>query len=209
MVCIMSAKRLFTVGHSNREPAEFVELLLRHGVTTVADVRSQPYSRHLPQFNRETLTEWLARRGISYIFLGEELGARRSEPECYVDGQARYELIAKTPAFRKGLDRIRSRVEQDLIALMCAEKDPLVCHRTILVAKALRSEMEIEHIISKEEVQSHQELEERLLGLWNLEEPDLYLTREQRLQLAYEQQSARIAFVEKELVPPRTEKTPQ
>ena len=76
MVYIMSTKRLFTVGHSNREPAEFVELLLRHGVTTVADVRSQPYSRHLPQFNRETATERLARRGISYIFLGEELKSR-------------------------------------------------------------------------------------------------------------------------------------
>ena len=197
----MNERRLLTVGHSNRESGEFVELLQRHGVTAVADVRSQPYSRHLPQFNRETLKEWLARSEIFYVFLGEELGARRREPECYVDGQARYELIEKTPAFQKGLDRVRSGVERHVIALMCAEKDPVTCHRAILVARALRSEMQIGHIVSPEELESHDEMEERLLRLWNLDGQSLFMTREERLQDAYEKQGARIAFVEKELAP--------
>ncbi len=203
----MSEKRLLTVGHSNREPAEFIELLHRHGVTAVADVRSQPYSRYLPQFNRETLKEWLTDSEIAYVFLGDELGARRTEAECYVDGQAKYELIEKTPAFQKGLDRIRSGVERHAIALMCAEKDPITCHRAILVAKALRTEMEIAHIISVEELESHRDMEERLLRLWNLEEQSLFLTKEERLREAYEKQGARIGFVEKEMAATNTEGT--
>ena len=201
----MSEKRLLTVGHSNREPAEFIELLHRHGVTAVADVRSQPYSRYLPRFNRETLKEWLTDSEIAYVFLGDELGARRTEAECYVDGQAKYELIEKTPAFQKGLDRIRSGVERHVIALMCAERDPITCHRAILVAKALRTEMEIAHIISFEELESHRDMEERLLRLWNLEEQSLFLTKEERLQEAYEKQGARIGFVEKEMAATKTE----
>ena len=203
----MSEKRLLTVGHSNREPAEFIELLHRHGVTAVADVRSQPYSRYLPQFNRETLKEWLTDSEIAYVFLGDELGARRTEAECYVDGQAKYELIEKTPAFQKGLDHIRSGVERHAIALMCAEKDPITCHRAILVAKALRTEMEIAHIISVEELESHRDMEERLLRLWNLEEQSLFLTKEERLREAYEKQGARIGFVEKEMAATNTEGT--
>src|SRR6266576_3462651 len=97
---------VFTVGHSNLEFTRFVALLKQHGIQAVADVRSSPYSQFNPQFNREPLQRGLRERGISYVFLGEELGARRSEPECYVDGRADYSLIVKTPAFIRGVDRI-------------------------------------------------------------------------------------------------------
>ncbi|QDT65273.1 DUF488 domain-containing protein [Calycomorphotria hydatis] len=194
----MSKGCLLTVGHSNRSDTEFVELLRMYGVTAVADVRSQPYSRHLPHFNREPLKKLLSVSNISYVFMGEELGARRSEAECYVDGQAKYELIAKTHTFHAGLERIRTGVKEYVVALMCSEKDPMTCHRAILVASALRSELDIRHIISNETLESHEELEERLLRQWNLDGQNLFLTKDELLQEAYEKQSAEIAFVEKE-----------
>src|SRR5438552_11646403 len=120
---------VFTIGHSNLELATFVALLKQHGIQAVADVRSSPYSQHNPQFNREPLQRALSEQGISYVFLGQELGARRSEPECYVNGRADYSLIAQTTAFRRGLDRIIQGSAKMRVAMMCAEKDPLDCHR--------------------------------------------------------------------------------
>ena len=197
----MSKGLLLTIGHSNRSPDEFVELLRQNRVTAVADVRSQPYSRHLPHFNREPMKALLRGHGISYVFMGEELGARRNERECYVDGQARYELIERTPTFQSGLERIRTGVSQQVVALMCAEKDPMTCHRAILVARALRTEFDIRHIVSAEELESHDELEQRLLRRWNLDGKSLFLSVDELLQDAYEKQAAEIAFVEKELAP--------
>ena len=95
---------LFTVGHSTRSLEEFLCLLAQNQVGAIADVRSSPYSRHMPHFNRDPLQAALKEHGIQYVFLGEELGARREEPECYVDGVAKYELIVKTTAFAKGLE---------------------------------------------------------------------------------------------------------
>src|SRR4051812_41051246 len=90
---------IFSVGHSDHNIQRFIDLLLHNGISAVADVRSMPYSRFNPQFNREQLKAALKAVRIRYVFLGDELGARRSEPECYVEGKARYELIARTPRF--------------------------------------------------------------------------------------------------------------
>ena len=141
------ADRLYTVGHSNHECEKFLDLLTPHQITAVADVRSQPYSQYTPQFNRETLEAALGRRRIKYVFMGKELGARREERECYVGGQARYDLIAGLPAFLQGLERLRRGAKTQRIALLCSEKDPLACHRTILVCRQLRGEFAIEHIL--------------------------------------------------------------
>ena len=128
---------VFSIGHSNLELARFVALLKQHGIQAVADVRSSPYSQYNPQFNREPLQRALREQGISYVFLGEELGARRSERECYVDGRADYSRIAQTPAFVRGLDRIIQGAAKMRVAMVCAEKDPLDCHRCILVSPRL------------------------------------------------------------------------
>ncbi len=201
----MNHGQLLTIGHSNRSPKEFVDLLRQNHVTAVADVRSHPYSKYLPHFNRENLKEMLVAGGISYVFLGEELGARRNETDCYVEGQARYELIERTPAFQSGLERIRSGTSQHVVALMCAEKDPMTCHRTILVARALQSKFDIRHIVSSGELESHDELERRLLRRWNLDGKSLFSSADELLQEAYEKQAAEIAFVEKELAPINSE----
>src|SRR5688572_28664395 len=89
--------RILTIRHSNLEPVHFLALIKRHRIEAVADVRSSPYSQYNPQFNRESLQRALKEGGVSYVFLGEELGARRTERECYVNGRADYSLIARTP----------------------------------------------------------------------------------------------------------------
>jgi uncharacterized protein (DUF488 family) len=117
----MMQHRLLTIGHSSRAIEEFIALLLRHQVKAVADVRSHPYSGRYPQFNAEPLTAELRKARIEYVFLGDELGARRAEPECYDCGKARYDLIVGTKAFQRGLDRIRHGLRSQPIALLCRE----------------------------------------------------------------------------------------
>ena len=92
---------VFTVGHSNHPLEHFIGLLRRHGVTAIADVRSKPYSRMNPQFNREDLSEALKAAGIVYVFLGKELGARTEDPACYESGKVRYDRLARTDLFRQ------------------------------------------------------------------------------------------------------------
>lgn len=187
-------KPLFTIGHSNRPLAEFLELLRENLVTAIADVRSSPYSRWCPHFSRDALRKSLHESHIEYVFLGEELGARREEPECYRDDVAEYELIAKSPAFARGLERLRKGVETHRIALLCAEKDPLTCHRTILVCRHLRDEFEIAHIVETGKPETHAEAEARLLKLVGFDEEGLFQDRADKLNEAYDRQSSRIAF---------------
>lgn len=134
----MTAPNVLTIGHSNHPIERFIGLLKQDGVTAVADVRSAPFSRHNPQFNKDSLQQSLSEAGIAYIFLGKELGARSNDRSCYEDGRVQYERLARTDLFLDGIERVRKGAEQYRIALMCAEKEPLECHRTLLVA-ALRA----------------------------------------------------------------------
>jgi uncharacterized protein (DUF488 family) len=193
----MSEAGLFTIGHSEHSADAFLSLLRQHGITALADVRSSPYSRRNPQFNRETVANDLEQAGIRYVFMGAELGARRPESECYEDGKARYSLIAKAPLFAQGLDRVRRGIERFRIALMCAEKDPLICHRAILVCRNLRDSVSpIQHIREDGRLESHDELESRLLAMAGLPEGDLFQSREELLEQAYDWQGERIAYEE-------------
>ncbi len=190
------ANPLFTVGHSNHECEKLLDLLARHRISAVADVRSQPYSQYTPQVNRETLEAALANRHIKYVFMGRELGARRDERESYVAGKARYDRIRTLPAFLEGLDRLRRGIKTQRIALLCSEKDPLQCHRTILICRQLRDEMPIEHILDDGTIEHHAAAETRLLALLGLPEGDLFTSRDEMLARAYDLQAEKIAFVE-------------
>jgi uncharacterized protein (DUF488 family) len=186
---------LFPIGHSTLAPAVFVRLLRLHGITAVGVVRSRPFSQRLPQFNRPVLEVLLKKEGIRYVFLGEELGARRSERECYVDGQARYGLIARTGAFAEGIRRVLEGLQKFRLALMCSEKDPLTCHRTILVCRELRRrEVKISHILADGSLEGHEALEERLRAEMKLNQPSLFESGEELLEQAYEKQGLRIAY---------------
>lgn len=195
-----SRATIFTIGHSNLEFASFLDLLRQHQIKAVADVRSSPYSQHNPQFNREALQRSLRSEGIAYVFLGEELGARRSEPECYFNGRASYDRIAKTPAFRRGIDRVAEGAAKLRVALMCAEKDPLDCHRCVLIAPhLLQRGIQVMHALSDGSVETHNEAEARLLHLFDRADEDLFLPPSERVAEAYQRQGGRIAYQEEAL----------
>lgn len=185
---------LFTVGHSNLESDAFIAILREFGVSAIADVRSSPYSRFCPQFNTDALKRELKIHGIEYVFLGDELGARRAEEECYVDDVARYELIATTEAFARGIQRLRSGLASHRIALLCAEKDPLTCHRMVLVCRHLRDSVPIVHIIGPGEFETQEQAESRLLKMVGLPDRDLFRTRAELLDEAYSKQGDQIAY---------------
>jgi uncharacterized protein (DUF488 family) len=186
--------KLYTVGHSTQEFESFLALLKQHDIQAVADVRSGPYSQRFPWFNREQLKNQLGKHNIQYVFLGEELGARRDEPCCYVGTRADYDLIAQTPLFKKGLDRIEQGLDKMRISLMCAEKDPIDCHRTILVARHAQAFTPVTHILNDGSLESHEQLEARLLERMKMGDNDLFLSHEEQLTLAYKRRGEEIAY---------------
>jgi uncharacterized protein (DUF488 family) len=192
-------KEMFTIGHSNHTIDRFVGLLAIHNISAVADVRSNPCSEYSPQFNREAVQQMLRDADIEYVFLGRELGARRTEERCYVNGQAKYGAIRNLPAFRSGLEHLLQGIEQYTVALMCAEADPLACHRTILVCpelKTLRPDIKIIHILGDGSLESHEETERRLIRLHKLQ-PELFgelTSTSDLIQRAYDMQAERIAY---------------
>lgn len=187
---------LYTIGHSTHSLDELLALLKRHGVTAIADVRSHPYSARLGQFNREEFASALEAAGIKYVFLGKELGARRDERDSYSGDRAAYERIALLPGFREGLQRLRRGAREYKVALMCAEKEPLDCHRTVLVCRELRGEFDIRHILPDGNIEGHADTERRLVretGVTRtLFEPDL--TDEDLVQQAYDERARKIAY---------------
>lgn len=191
---------LFTIGHSNHASEEFVHLLKQHEITAVCDVRSQPYSRYNPQFNRETLAGELKRAGIEHVFLGDQLGARVDDPSCHREGRVDYEKVAETEFFKDGLDRVRQGMCRYRVVLMCAEKDPITCHRMMLVSRYLRHEsFDIHHIQADGSVETNQEAEGRLLAKRKMPDETLFHNKDQQLEEAYARQGRQIALLIREL----------
>ena len=187
--------QVFTVGHSNHPLEHFIGLLRRHAITALADVRSKPYSRTNPQFNREGLKEALRAAGIAYVFLGKELGARSEDPACYQYGKVQYNRLARTDVFRKGLERVRDGTEKYQLALMCAEREPLDCHRTILVAKHLAElGFDVQHIHGDGRLESHNDAVTRLTRMLKMPQQDMFHSPEEIVEDAYRRQEERIAY---------------
>jgi uncharacterized protein (DUF488 family) len=192
-------KELFTIGHSNHSIERFIGLLGSQGVEAVIDVRSAPYSRYCPQYNKDILEKSLKSRGIEYIFLGKELGARRNEESCYVDGKVKFELISRLPIFQVGLERLIQETEQHKSALMCAEAEPSDCHRTILVCRQLKKinpDLNITHILGDGTTESHEQTLQRLVRLHKLE-PELFgelSSQAELIEKVYDLQEEKITF---------------
>ena len=186
---------IYTIGHSSHSIQHLLSLLRQHGITAVADVRSQPYSRRFPQFNRETLAAQLQAAHVAYEFLGRELGARPNNRWCYTAGRVRYDRIATTDDFSAGIGQVLRLAENERVALLCAEKDPLACHRTILIGKHLRERgVRVLHILEDGRLESQEEAEARLLTEHHLGTPTLFDTYEDLVQQAYGLREERIAF---------------
>ena len=177
----MTGLRVFTIGHSNHTLEAFLALLAKHGVTAVADVRSAPFSRFCPQFNRDPLQAALKEGGIRYTFLGRELGGRSDDPAYYRGGRICYKLMAQTRQFRDGVARVVDGAARHRIALTCAEKEPLDCHRTLLVAWELAARgVSVAHILAGGELERHERTLDRLLAQFDLNPAgDLFQSREE------------------------------
>jgi uncharacterized protein (DUF488 family) len=154
------ALAVWTVGHSTQPAGDLVALLRAQQIDVLADVRSQPYSRHNPQFRRESLKATLEQAGLRYMFLGAELGGRPPEPE-FRDGQGhvRYDLVRASERFQGGLERLLTGAASYRVAIMCSEEDPVRCHRRLLITPALvQAGVEVRHIRGDGRVMAEAEL---------------------------------------------------
>lgn len=187
---------IFTIGYSSYRLCDFIKTLKDNKINALADVRSSPYSTIHLDYNRENLQKELKSHGIAYVYLGDLLGARIDDQSVYINNTADFDLIATSSAFNQGLARLIEGTNRGyLIALMCAEKDPIACHRAILICKNLRNTFDIKHILPNFKIESQHNFEKRLLHHFNLDCPDLFGTSDDiKLEHAYKMQERNIAY---------------
>ena len=186
-----------TIGHSDLDRGKLIDRLEKVGVELVVDVRSTPHSRHAPQFNQKELAEALGQRGIGYIHMGAELGGRPTENRLYDEqGRADYRLMALEPKFEDGIRQLTQTATDRRMALLCTERDPLKCHRTLLVTPALeQAGVTVVHITGDGKSVSHGEL----MRVLTMSQPmlrlgDLDITEGQMVERAVENQARRVAY---------------
>jgi uncharacterized protein (DUF488 family) len=165
-------------------------------VTALADIRSSPASRFSPHFNKAALAATLSDRGIAYLFLGRELGGRPARAELYTRGTADYEKMGASPEFAEGLRQLEEAAKQHRVALMCAEANPLDCHRFLLVARVLAERgADMRHILPEGSIITQEQAEDRLLEAEGLADPDLLArSRAARLAEAYRVRCSKAAY---------------
>jgi uncharacterized protein (DUF488 family) len=211
---------IFTIGHSTHPIERFIALLKgpqspggsdrignlpsRPAIEVLMDVRSTPFSRFNPQFNRERLAQSLAAAGIRYEFMGESLGARSTDPACFENGRVSYARLAESAPFKRGIAQLLEVASTQRVAIMCAEKEPTDCHRTILVGRVLeRTGVKVRHILADGSVEENAQTLERLVGELGLPADDLFSAGPERFEAAYEKQGARMAYSPKKAPAPR------
>lgn len=153
-------RQIFTIGHSNHSWEAFLDLLRENGITVIVDVRSSPYSRYTPHFNKGPLSQALPLAGIGYLFLGDRLGGHPEAADLYdLDGRVLYDRLADSAAFREGIDQLLQSLSAGRTALLCGEEDPTHCHRRRLIARVLsRVGIKIWHMRGDGQVQTEPEL---------------------------------------------------
>jgi uncharacterized protein (DUF488 family) len=191
----MTAFDLFSIGHSNIPAERFVALLRDAGVEAVADVRSTPFSRRFPWFSAKALAATLKQHDMAYLPYGEGLGGRPADASLYRDGVADYEAMAQRPEFLAALDRLIADAARHRVCLMCAEREPLDCHRCLLVTRALAERgLAVGHILHDGTVEPHTATEQRLLTLCQ-QADDLFVTgQRERLAAAYRHRARAVAY---------------
>lgn len=201
-------KTLWSIGHSQHNMEFFLNLLCSHSINYVLDVRSNPYSQYATEYNRENIRTILKKEGINYSFMGEYFGARQTDLTLYSSkGYLDFEKVIKCEKFTKAFNNVVKGVEQgNRIAFMCMEKDPIDCHRAILVTNAFyKAGFLIQHIMPDNSIQTQEKINARLLELYypNRNQLSIFqtenLTKEQYLIEAYKKQNEKIGFYLKEL----------
>jgi len=192
----MPAFDLFSIGHSNIAAKRFIALLRDTGATAIADVRSTPFSRRFPWFSGKTLAATLAQHSMAYLVYGEALGGRPRNAALYRHSVADYEAMAQQPEFQASLDRLCADAARLRVCVMCAEREPLDCHRCLLVARALAARgLVIGHILHDGTIEPHQATEQRLLALTKAGADDLFAPgQDERLAAAYRRRARAVAY---------------
>ena len=159
---------IYTIGHSNYKIEYFIELLKLHNINCIADVRSVPFSKYVPQFNRNELKKELLKYNITYVFMGKELGARRENINLYTGNLLDFQKVSKDSLFISGIERILNGLKKKFkITLMCSEKDPIDCHRNILVARELSNKgIKISNIKENGKIETQEQIETRLVNMY-------------------------------------------
>lgn len=192
----------FTVGHSNHEVIHFIELLKIHKINCLGDVRSSPYSKFTPQFNKENLDAELKKNKILYVYLGNKIGGRYLDSSLlYPNGVVNYNKVMEQEEFCAGINNVIGNIKKGLrIALMCAEKNPLDCHRFLLVARALSNKgVKVKHILESGEMIFNEDLEKQLLQKYKSEFDQFSFLQEnlsqgKTLEEAYQRRNQEVGF---------------
>ncbi len=195
----MSQFNLFTIGYAGFTLSEFISALKGKQIGALIDVRSSPYSSRFEQFNITNIKDVLNNNGIYYLFLGDGLGARPKDSSLYSNNSADFDKMAKSQFFIEGCKRVRDGLNKFPVCLMCAEKDPATCHRTILVANNFRNvypEVTIQHIHSLCKIEPQEKLDRRIMAMYDLEQEHFFKSFDERLFEAYSLRAKEIAFHE-------------
>lgn len=151
----MASPPLYTIGYGARDLSAFIAALRRYDIAYLLDVRSRPYSRYKPDFSRERLEEHLRQAGIRYVYLGEALGGLPADRSCYdADGKVDYAKVSERASYQAGIERLVSAQAQGLVvAVMCSESKPEMCHRSKLIGKTLAARgLPVAHIDERDEL---------------------------------------------------------
>ncbi len=190
-------KTIYTIGYATKDISELITQLQFHEVDVVADIRSVPYSAAFNDYHQEALQSHLRSNSIRYVYLGKELGPRSKDPAHYDENnQVQFDRLVHSDLFQSGILRLQNGLEKShRIALLCAEKDPAICHRSLLVSHYLirNIDIEIQHITHSGALESQQEMEERLIDLQGLQ-ADMLTGSDELLDLAYKQQLKDCAY---------------
>jgi uncharacterized protein (DUF488 family) len=196
------SKTIFTIGHSNHSKEYFLDLLQCHQISVVADVRSIAASRYNPQYNGKQLNEFLNQNNIMYLHLPNAFGARQTNPIVLDENnQVDFEKMRQSTMFKNGIKALMDVYNQNHnIALMCAEADPLTCHRFFMVAVSLvELGFEIKHILKDKTYMLHRELEEELMKKFAKKiQPDMFnpeLRKEEALKHIYRLKNKEMGYV--------------
>lgn len=159
-----SVTPIFTIGYGDRSIDEFIDVLRQHNLDYLIDVRSAPYSRFKPEFSKDALERALRQQGIRYVFMGDTLGGRPNDPDCFVDGKVDYELVKNKHFYQTGIGRLQTAFDRQLrVVLMCSEGKPEQCHRSKLISATLENlSIPVVHIDENDQEQSQETIILRL-----------------------------------------------
>ena len=192
---------IYTIGYTGFSLTDFLHTLKENKIQVVIDVRSSPFSERYPEYNRPNLDRTLQNNGIYYRNYAEEFGARQENPIYFTNGYLDFNKFSKSDSFQNGVKKIRNSLEKNyIITFLCAEKDPIQCHRAILVSKAFSDlGYHVVHILPNGKRETQQDIEDRLLAMYfpNGLQQDFFsepLDMEFAIETAYKKQNEKIGY---------------